>query len=997
MSKFLIYSFLLCVGLFGISSDNDIDSAANTLQFVNESQAKLKLTNNSNIILVIGNTGSGKSTLVHYVTGDYSKMISKEPENPNFIDFEIEDGLDLESGTIRSSTVSQTFIPEMSVDEKQNVWYDCPGFHSTRNETIEIATTFLIRSVIESASSVKLVLVVDYDSVTRGHSRSDFDELLSHATQLLKTVKPFENSVSVVVTKVPSLKMRGRRYVEIFEDSVKNTSAQFMSEHRTVLLEKGMNEKKVLLIDALLKRPNEDYPKISIFWRPDNTGPLSKIPKLISGRHSILKSVHDHISYTHIQPDDFGAPLSADARLSVKSMIEQLIDNTPTTVQHLINQLQKKLRERISSKANFRKKFQCIALEGFDLRTDDVEEFTRIEQNGKNLNIFESLLENANINSLNVSEAIHSPRIDYKSYLDQFNNFFEKREDEVQSDLISEARRTIQKISTALSETDARLLAEIREKLNRTVFYSKLNILQRGRDVIESIANETTLEQRMQQFSSLIHTFKMTSIDEIELNRTEQLESHLNDLISISKTELIVPTDSWIANSSNTITFLYLEYNWYSFLSQFYEFLASYEIQTNLSAYNVVELSDCNKLRNPKVLSSSEIFNEFTRRLMSRFEFESTPSRLNEINEIIKTTIKSPPKYHCTDEMITIKANFVRSSDLRFSKCQSIKTLKTINVFVVDRFYVDSDLYLNGFENVKFYILANIWTIVKSSTFYLNGFDGSSQTIPSRTNGTAGKPGNPGMNSGNFFGVANEVFNGESLTVELIGGNGGNGQDGTGNQDVEVVYKEQPSDDPKYRMFYKRYPLDSWIEFIRFESGPYNREFDEWNAPYLNSKLTHLLEKEVKLTQAIFSGHCCGVTGTGGAGGRGGESGYYEFIQTGKNRSNLPNKIQRNGMNGRNGRNGRVCKTTGLITHMTGTYKGFNEKGRILINNIKTSYETINDPHCPDEYASNMEIATNPPIDLYLANTIIEYKRFLRENMENPVLCKIIQKTYDAI
>lgn len=268
---------------------NASDSAADILKFVNESQAKLKLSNNSDIILVIGNTGSGKSTLVHYVTGDFSKIISKEPENQNAIDFEIEDGLDM-SGHITSTTESRTFQPERNIDEDQNIWYDCPGFQNTWNESMEIAATFLIRNVIESASRVKLVLVVDYDSITNGHSTTNFDELLSRTTQLLRDVTKFKNSISLVVTKVPPGKIIGRHIIEIFENNVRNSSAQFIYEHRTVLLEKGMNDKKIQLIDALLERSYDDYPRISVFWRPDNTGSLSKMPKLISGRYSILKS-----------------------------------------------------------------------------------------------------------------------------------------------------------------------------------------------------------------------------------------------------------------------------------------------------------------------------------------------------------------------------------------------------------------------------------------------------------------------------------------------------------------------------------------------------------------------------------------------------------------------------------------------------------------------------------------------------------------------------------
>lgn len=108
--------------------------------------------------------------------------------------------------------------------------------------------------------------------------------------------------------------------------------------------------------------------------------------------------------------------------------------------------------------------------------------------------------------------------------------------------------------------------------------------------------------------------------------------------------------------------------------------------------------------------------------------------------------------------------------------------MKIINVFVVDIFYVDCDLTLNPFNEIQLNILAHTWDIRQASTFRLNGANGTHQNPPI-IDGTAGGPGKAGMNGGNFFGFANQVFDGKLLSVELNGGSGGQGQDGSGNQD----------------------------------------------------------------------------------------------------------------------------------------------------------------------------------------------------------------------
>lgn len=195
---FVFYTLHIVLGAV-ISLENVSTSIEETFEFVSKAQNKLNVKKNANIILVLGNTGCGKSTLVHYAAGDFSKIESLEPIGHQ-TEYKIQDGLDPDSETeVISTTVSRTLVPEMVIDEDHNIWYDCPGFGDTRNSTIEIATTFLIKSVIESAANMKIVLVVNYDSVTESHDRQDFDRLLSHATQLLKNIKLFQSSISLVV------------------------------------------------------------------------------------------------------------------------------------------------------------------------------------------------------------------------------------------------------------------------------------------------------------------------------------------------------------------------------------------------------------------------------------------------------------------------------------------------------------------------------------------------------------------------------------------------------------------------------------------------------------------------------------------------------------------------------------------------------------------------------------------------------------------------------
>ncbi len=181
MKRKLLLLFIFSIKIIVILTS----SAENTLRFVDRAQSQLNLTKNADLIFVIGNTGSGKSTLVHYVAGDYSRIFAERPKLKGQ-PLVVRDELDPVKEEQTSSSQSRTLIPEIITDEENYVWVDCPGFGDTRNATVEIATTFLIKKVMESTANLKLVLIVNYHSLINSGSRDDFDNLLARTTQLIR-------------------------------------------------------------------------------------------------------------------------------------------------------------------------------------------------------------------------------------------------------------------------------------------------------------------------------------------------------------------------------------------------------------------------------------------------------------------------------------------------------------------------------------------------------------------------------------------------------------------------------------------------------------------------------------------------------------------------------------------------------------------------------------------------------------------------------------------
>lgn len=218
--------------------------------------------------------------------------------------------------------------------------------------------------------------------------------------------------------------------------------------------------------------------------------------------------------------------------------------------------------------------------------------------------------------------------------------------------------------------------------------------------------------------------------------------------------------------------------------------------------------------------------------------------------ETIESASKSPPQCDCNGEKMTIKGNVVMSSDIQPSKCPS-NAISEINVFVVSTFYVDSDLNLDGCKELK--IFADKWIVMQPTTFNLNGIDGEEQKTPN-CSGMPGNPGNPGTNAGNFVGVANEVVNGDSLKVNLNAGNGANGQNGTGCEDVEPTFTSGNHSEFGILDNMTPNPDTYFMQYLEEQGHNAEREYPNFRD---DSR-----EQNFK----IHPKKCCGQTGLGGPG-----------------------------------------------------------------------------------------------------------------------------------
>lgn len=322
-------SFLCIVAMVNAVADDDESMIEQTLNFVSNGARQLKLSDKPEAIFLLGNTGSGKSTFGHFML-DPSQIEAVD----SGLRITVIDHLDV-SPVSQSSTVSKTIVPELIETDNGAVWYDCPGFSDTRNSSIEIGTTFFMKSVIDNTKKAKFVFVVNFASVQEGEDRIDFPTLIKHATSMIKNIKRHRDSVALVVSKTPSGETKRRVWIPYTEGEIIESVAKFIENYRAVNKDRPDFALELELIDALLTKVDGKYTRIGVFFRPEDEGTFDSIEEFVRARESLSRLIYDRLQYTEVDKDQFGYALSPQAHIDIRAMSLFINDNVTATLESI--------------------------------------------------------------------------------------------------------------------------------------------------------------------------------------------------------------------------------------------------------------------------------------------------------------------------------------------------------------------------------------------------------------------------------------------------------------------------------------------------------------------------------------------------------------------------------------------------------------------------------------------------------------------------------------
>jgi tetratricopeptide (TPR) repeat protein/predicted GTPase len=162
---------------------------------IDQGNAKINSTLEESI-LVVGNTGSGKSTIINALLDRELVIVKKGWKY----------GVDLKPNQKKCAQIgmdfsSQTTLPQYYVhDSKGEVYYDLPGFKDNRSVEYDIANAFYIERLFKYSNKIKILLTISYEKF-KDDKAIEISETIESLGEIFREISQIEDCLSVVVTK----------------------------------------------------------------------------------------------------------------------------------------------------------------------------------------------------------------------------------------------------------------------------------------------------------------------------------------------------------------------------------------------------------------------------------------------------------------------------------------------------------------------------------------------------------------------------------------------------------------------------------------------------------------------------------------------------------------------------------------------------------------------------------------------------------------------------
>ncbi|CAK0884720.1 unnamed protein product, partial [Prorocentrum cordatum] len=170
---------------------------------VEHGRAQARRAAGKRVVVVVGNTGAGKSAFVNFLHGCAFELDSAERVVVRA------DSAAKELMKIGHSNKSETFEPQVELAAESfgpdYAFADCPGFLDNRGFEINVANAVNVKRTLVSAASAVVVVIINYHSLLsdRGKGVRDLFHILSGLFGSAENVRKHSRSVLLAISKAP--------------------------------------------------------------------------------------------------------------------------------------------------------------------------------------------------------------------------------------------------------------------------------------------------------------------------------------------------------------------------------------------------------------------------------------------------------------------------------------------------------------------------------------------------------------------------------------------------------------------------------------------------------------------------------------------------------------------------------------------------------------------------------------------------------------------------
>lgn len=503
------------------------------------SQAEFEKARGKDIVLIIGETGTGKSTVVNYLSG--CKMEPRKEGGRRQV-------IVSPSSPIREimpigHTDSKTLIPQIHSHAGGPTFCDCPGFFDDRGAEINISNAVNIKNLVKSARSVRILILLSYKTLEdkRGiilkRIRETVDSLLGKKNSLVE----FKAHLLIGITKVPLKDEDEQPLIDkdvhaLLFDSASNNEKSLPQELR----------QQTLLIDPLGKRDSEGYALSDCIKAIEGLTPLPtdtcSFNTVLSAEDRVLlvkisRATSEQITQ-NLQQKDFNV-----AYRNLQYMKYLMVIGQPEVTQLYednLNEINRYFRQELQNTRELSERFQCQLAE---TSINQLLSFVRLfrEFTPK---IQDDLLE---VVQFNIIKYIEKSRTEIQKLYKEFNSLYYQNT-ELQKKTAYQIHQILNvgsvpidslEAKTALPHflTDLAEIPEFREKLSQVqqALKSLQNIIAQVNQP-EVYENETgKLLDELQKMAQSAHTLH----NDMTIEALTKIKLALLQIMPIIKTKII--------------------------------------------------------------------------------------------------------------------------------------------------------------------------------------------------------------------------------------------------------------------------------------------------------------------------------------------------------------------------------------------------------------------------------------------------------------------------